>query len=159
VAAAATEPVLHTYVGRLHARPGTPVALVVGRDSAEAYLCDNRQVAALLSGPVNQAGSRATAELKGARGARLEAAVGGSTASGTVTLPGQPGATFSATAAGGAASLYQANSVTPAGLLTGGWDVGLDGQAVGAMKLNGVVVANPALQHTVSVGSGTLKPV
>jgi hypothetical protein len=157
--AATTEPVLHAFVGHLAEQPALKLALLVGRDSSVAYLCDNHGGAVLLRGSVREHGSGGTAELRAGDGITLSATFDAGDATGTVTLPGQPGDGFTAQPANGSAGLYEAGATAADGSLQGRWIVGNDGQVAGALRLNGQLIGNPALQQTVRVGQTTLTPV
>lgn len=155
---ATTEPVLHTFVGRFAQQPGLKIALLVGRDSSVAYLCDNRSGAELLRGGVRRHSSGGTVELKAGDGTTLDATFGAREATGAVSLPGRPAARFTAQLASGAAGLYEASAAVGNGSLRGRWIVGNDGQVAGTLKLNGQPVGNPPLQPTVKVGAAILAP-
>lgn len=157
--AATTEPVLHAFVGRFAEQPALKVALLVGRDSAMAYICDNHSGGVLLRGSVRHDGPAGTARLTAVDGITLGATFGARDATGTVSLPGKAAARFTAQAANGAAGLYEASAAVAAGSLQGRWILGSDGQVAGMVRLNGHPVGNPVLQPTVSVGAGTLKPL
>jgi hypothetical protein len=157
--AATTEPVLHAFVGRFADQPDLKVALLVGRDSSVAYICDNHSGAEFLRGSARQHGPGGTVELRTDDGTTLDASFGAQDATGTVTLPGRPAARFTARLTNGAAGLYEASAAVEDGRLQGRWIVGNDGQVAGAAKLNGVPVGNPSLQPTVKVGTGTLTPL
>jgi hypothetical protein len=157
--AATTEPVLHAFVGRFADQPDLKVALLVGRDSSVAYICDNHSGAEFLRGSARQHGPGGTVELRTGDGTTLNASFGAQDATGTVTLPGQPAARFTARLTNGAAGLYEASAAVADGRLQARWIVGNDGQVAGAAKLNGVPVGNPSLQATVKVGTGTLTPI
>jgi hypothetical protein len=156
--AATTEPVLHAFVGRFDDRPAFKVALLVGRKSSEAYICDNHSGSELLRGSPARQGPGGVIDLKAADGTLLEANLGARVATGTVTLSGQPAAHFTARLTTGAAGLYQATTAAADGTLLGRWIVGNDGAIVGVVRRNGLPVGNPALQQTVKVGSSTLTP-
>jgi hypothetical protein len=157
--AATTEPVLHAFVGRFAEQPALKVALLVGRDSSVAYICDNHRGGVLLRGSVRQHGPGGTAELNADDGIMLRASFGAGDATGMVALPGRPAARFTAQLASGPAGLYEAGAAVPDGRLQGRWIVGNDGQVAGMLRLNGQPIANPALQPTITVGTSTLTPL
>lgn len=152
--AATAEPVLHAFVGRFAGQPALKVALLVGRDSSVAYICDNHSGGVLLRGPVRSQGRGGAAELKADDGISLSASFGAREAAGTITLPGGAAAAFTAQLATGSAGLYEAAAMAATGSLQGRWIVGNDGQVAGMLRLNGEPVANPALQPTVTFGGG-----
>jgi len=153
--AATAEPVLHAFVGRFAGQPALKVALLVGRDSSLAYLCDNHSGGVLLRGRVRQQGPGGTADLKADDGITLSASFDAREATGTITLPGRAAAAFTAHLAAGSAGLYEAAATAATGSLQGRWIVGNDGQVAGMLRLNGQPVANPALQPTVTFGGNT----
>ena len=156
---AAAEPVLHAFVGRFAEQPALKVALLVGRDSSVAYVCDNHNGGVLLRGRIRQHGTGGTADLRADDGMTLNASFGARDATGMVTLPGQPAARFTAQLATGSAGLYEASAAAAGGSLQGRWIVGDDGQVAGMVRLNGHPAGNPALQVNVKVGTSTLTPI
>src|SRR5215472_9002729 len=141
--AATTEPVLHVFVGRFVGQPALKVALLVGRHSSEAYVCDNHTGAVLLRGGVRQHGPGGTAELKADDGMSLSATFGAGEATGTATLPSKAPARFTAQLANGSAGLYEASAAAENGALQGRWIVGDDGQVAGMVRLSGHPIGNP----------------
>jgi len=156
---ATAEPVLHAFVGRFAEQPALKVALLVGRDSSVAYICDNHRGAVLLHGSVREHGPGGTAELTADDGITLRASFGARDATGTITLPGKPAASFTAQLANGSAGLYEASAAVADGRLLARWIVGNDGGVAGMVRLNGHPVGNPPLQPIVKVGSSTLTPL
>ncbi|HYA45845.1 MAG TPA: hypothetical protein VED59_09560 [Acidimicrobiales bacterium] len=150
-----TESALHVYVGKLNGAPETEMVILVSKDFAVAYACDNKQAAALVGGKVtagsstlnNQGGSKAvlTFDPKGARG--------------MFSFPGKAAEGFVGVLATGKAGFYVADIATKRGLLAGRWVVDANGRSFGVLRLNGVIVGNPAIAPAIAFDSAVLHPV
>jgi hypothetical protein len=112
--------------------------------NARAYVCDGESVAEWFSGEVNDG----ALDLLSAGGARLQATLGATGASGSFTPAGGAAAAFTAEAVSAPAGLYRAEENVDGAQYVGGWIVLPDGQTQGAIKAvgdNPVIAARRAI--------------
>lgn len=109
------------------------VALVSNGQRARAYVCDGKTVVEWFNGEVHDG----VVDLTSAGGARLQAALGDTGASGTFTPVGGTAAAFTAEAVSAPAGLYRAEENIDGVQFVGGWIVLPDGQIQGSIQAVG----------------------
>ena len=138
-------------MGQFSSAPAIKVVLLVSRDFAVAYACDNKKAAALVGGRVG-GGLAAMDNVEGAVATARYNALG---ASGIFSLPGTAPEAFVASPATSKAGFYVADLATKAGH----WVVAANGTSAGVLRLNGTIISNPPVAPSLSTSGGVLHPV
>jgi hypothetical protein len=141
-------------VGQLSGTSGAKVVLLVSKDFAVAYACNNRHIASLVGGKALSG----SASLNNEAGAKASVTFNAREAKGTFFLPAEPPALFVAVPATGRAGFYVADATAKAGHLAGRWVVGTNGASAGVLRLNGTIISNRPIARTISLESTVLHP-
>lgn len=131
------------------------VAVVSNGQNARAYVCDGETVAEWFNGTVNDG----ALDLVSAGGARLQASLGETVASGTFTQVGGTAVAFTAEPVSAPAGLYRAEENIDGVEYVGGWIVLPDGRVQGAIRAigdNPIITARRVITPPFTLNDGVV---